>query len=125
MTKEMVELAAAKPPMSAIASVVLGMLLAAVGPERAWAQAPADPYYGAHMWGGGSWMFFGPLIMILLAAVVVVVAFIVVRWLVGPGPAATAGRPSDKAALDILKERFARGEIDQTEFEQRRRVLSE
>ena len=31
--------------------------------------------------------------------------------------------PSDKTPLDILRERFARGEIDTTEFEERRRVL--
>ena len=28
-------------------------------------------------------------------------------------------------ALDILRERFARGEIDETEFDERRRVLEE
>jgi len=32
-------------------------------------------------------------------------------------------RPRGRDALDILKERFARGEIDQTEYEQRRRLL--
>jgi putative membrane protein len=47
---------------------------------------------------------------------------LVVRWLggVGGGPA-QGSKP--KAALDILEERFARGEIDKDEFEDRRRAL--
>jgi putative membrane protein len=32
--------------------------------------------------------------------------------------------PAGKTALDILKDRFARGEIDQAEFEQRKKLLS-
>jgi putative membrane protein len=34
-------------------------------------------------------------------------------------------RPVGKGPLDILRERFARGEIDTTEFEERRRALGE
>jgi uncharacterized membrane protein len=40
-----------------------------------------------------------------------------------PGPGAT-NRPGDDTALALLRERFARGEIDATEFEERKRTLA-
>jgi putative membrane protein len=33
--------------------------------------------------------------------------------------------PPGRTPIDILKERFARGEIDKDEFEERRRVLGD
>jgi putative membrane protein len=50
-------------------------------------------------------------------------------WLIGRavkgGPPAAGGGigPSSPGALQVLEERFARGEIDRDEFEERRRVL--
>lgn len=81
------------------------------------------PYgWGQHMmWGwGGGWygMIFGPVFMILALALVIAVAVLVVRWLGGPWQA-----PPRNTPLDILRERFARGEIDKEEFEERRRIL--
>lgn len=38
---------------------------------------------------------------------------------------AWAQMPPERTPLDILRERFARGEIDKEEFDQRRRVLGE
>jgi putative membrane protein len=68
-------------------------------------------------------MILGPIFMILVLAAVIALAILLVRWLGGPshlgGPQQTPGR----APLDILKDRFARGEIDKEEFEERRRVL--
>ncbi len=56
-----------------------------------------------------------------------VVVVLIVRWLggAGHGSAASPAPAPGKTPLDILKERFARGEIDKEEFEQRRRVLGE
>ena len=69
-------------------------------------------------------MFFGPLMMIVFIAALVAAVVVMVRWFGGSHggtPPPTSGRTS----LDILKERFARGEIDKEEFEERRRVLDE
>ncbi len=66
-------------------------------------------------------MIFGPLMMIVFIAAIVVV----VRWLGGSGHGGAPYPPPGKTPLDILKERFARSEIDKDEFEERRRALGE
>lgn len=54
---------------------------------------------------------------------VVVAAGFIIRGLGGK----TAGKSSsrDKSALEILEERYARGEIDHDEFERRKRDLQD
>jgi putative membrane protein len=103
-------------------AALLSMLWVA---SAAWAQQQTGSDYGPHMWGGGSWMIFGPIMMIVFIAVAVVVVVLLVRWLGGPGRGGALHSPPGKTPLDILKERFAKGEIDKEEFEERRRVLGE
>jgi putative membrane protein len=108
-------------------------IAAAVFPAAAWAaDAPAEPYLWGHsMMGGAGWsgMIFGPLFMILALAVVIAVAVLIVRSVGGPwygaAPPPYPHPPPGRTPLDILKERFARGEIDKEEFADRRRVLGE
>jgi len=78
-------------------------------------------------WGGGWYsMIFGPLFMILMLAAVIAVAVLLVRWLGGTWQGAAPDQVQQgRAPLDILRERFARGEIDKEEFDARRRVLSD
>ncbi|MEQ9640579.1 MAG: SHOCT domain-containing protein [Alphaproteobacteria bacterium] len=102
-----------------------------LAPTLTWAQAQAAPEryaYGPHMMWGGGWpgMFVGPLFMVVVLALVIAVAVLLVRWLGGPTASTHShhGTPG-RTPLDILKERFARGEIDREEFEERRRVLGE
>lgn len=88
---------------------------------RSWAQQ-GNGYYG-HMWDGG-WHggFFGPLMMLLLIGLIIVAVVLLVRR--GEGQDGSPDQ-SDETPLDILKKRFARGEIDKDEFEERRRTLGE
>jgi putative membrane protein len=92
------------------------------------AGAQSEPFkgdWGPHMmWWGGGWygMFLGPLIMILVLVVVIAAVVLLVRSGAGPWHGQA---PAPRKPLDILKERFARGEIDKDEFEEKRRVLGD
>jgi putative membrane protein len=106
-----------------IAAVVAAVALA---PSIVLAQAGSG-WHGPHMWRDGGWpgMIFGPLFMVLVLALVIGGAVLLVRWLAGPGSGTAPHQPPPRSALDILRERYARGEIDKEEFEERRRVLGE
>lgn len=75
-----------------------------------------DNLYFSHMFG---WGLGGGLMMILFWAVIIL--FIV--WIVKEVGRNDSGKTSSKSALDILKERYANGEIDKTEFEEKKRDL--
>jgi putative membrane protein len=68
-------------------------------------------------WGWGG-MILGPIMMIIILIAVV----LLVRWLVNPGH---SDAHPHKSPRDILEERYAKGEIDRQEFEERRRVLEQ
>jgi putative membrane protein len=68
------------------------------------------------MWG--AWGIGMMVMMLLFWGVVIAGLVLVVRGLLRPGK----GEPGDRA-LEILRERYARGEIDKQEFETRKRDL--
>ncbi len=78
----------------------------------------------SHMWGEWGWgsMIFRPVIMVLYIALILGAIVLVVRWFGGELGARSGA--NTKTALQILEERFARGEIDKGEYEERRRVLT-
>jgi len=71
--------------------------------------------------GGGWGMGWGGPFMILFWILVIVGVVVLVKWLVDQSSASKGSR--DKAPLDILRERYARGEINREEYEQKRRDL--
>ena len=73
-------------------------------------------------------MIFGPLMMIVFLVIAVLIGLTLLRAF-GLGPSCWhhrdhSGRESSRRALEILEERFARGEIDKEEFEEKKRLLS-
>lgn len=77
---------------------------------------------GFEGFGGG--MGFGGIGMILFWGLVIAGVIVLVRWLTASRtPPGAAPRDGGRSALDILRERYAKGEIDQAEFEQKRRDL--
>ena len=70
--------------------------------------------WGAHgLFGGGMWLIWIVLIVVLV---------LVLRAVILPGTGQNGGR-SGKTAREVLDERYARGEIDKDEYEQKRRDL--
>lgn len=67
--------------------------------------------------GPGMMGWFGPFGMLLFWVVVIVVLIAVVRWIMLTGRGGS-GTKTDESALDILKKRYAAGEITKDEFEQ-------
>ena len=68
--------------------------------------------------GDGWGMGMGGFMMVLFWVVVIVVVVLAARWAGGSNAARRTGTP-----LEILKERYARGEIDKKEFETKKRDL--
>ena len=76
-------------------------------------------FYNDYGWGAGNLMgwFGGGIMMIGFWAVLIALVVWIVREISGKHPR------SSSSALDILKERYARGEIDKEEFESRKRDI--
>ena len=101
---------------------VLGYLLAPVLlAETAQADRGDGSYFGHFgMMGTGGW-FYGPFMMLVFFGLLVGAVVLVVRVL--DGRDYRSGQPDSDRARDILRERFAKGEITKDEFEDAKKVL--
>jgi len=73
-----------------------------MGPEMMWG------------WWGMGWIF-----MIVILGILILCLIFLIRWLLGM----TKVSRGEESALDILKKRYARGEIGKEEFEQKKEDL--
>ncbi len=97
-------------------------LTAWIATGNAWAQErPWEWGWGMHPmgWMWGAWGVFMLLLMFLFWGLVITGIVLGIRWLARQG-----GGPSSNSALEILRQRYARGEINKEEFEAKKRDLS-
>ncbi len=82
--------------------------------------AQGQPYdWGGHPMMWGAWGFEMMIMMILFWVLIIVAVVLGIRWLVGQGKEARSD-----SALEILRQRYARGEINKEEFDTKRKDLS-
>jgi len=72
-----------------------------------------DGMYGYGM----GWGWFGPILMIIFWGLVILGIVYFVKALTGRGAS-----PKEETALDILKKRYAKGEIDAESLRERKRI---
>jgi uncharacterized membrane protein len=72
------------------------------------------------MWGGGWWVIG---VIVMLACMYMMARMMMGHGEPGHGTHRDIEDQGNRSARDILAERFARGEISEEEFEQRKKVL--
>ena len=83
-----------------------------------------DWHMGPRMMGGWGMGWFGGIFMLVFWVLVIVGLIFLIKWLIQNTKGESGGKLSNsKRALDILKERYARGENDKHEFEGKKKDL--
>ena len=73
-------------------------------------------------WGWGGWWIFGAIHMVLWWVLLFLGIVVLVKWLRADRQGGARG--SANRAIEILEERYARGEIGKEEFEAKKRDLT-
>ena len=89
------------------------------------AQPADDLNRWGHMmsWGWGHMMFGGVMMIVFWGGIILLIVLLVRSF--GGGKLGGLSAPPRATPLDILKERFAKGEIDKKEYDARRKALSD
>jgi putative membrane protein len=87
-------------------------------------QPPSSGEMGPRMWGWEYHMgLFSVALMGLFVIAVIVAILFLIRWLIVFTSHRNRGAGSTDSALEILKVRYAKGEINKEEFEEKKKDL--
>ncbi|WP_372592569.1 SHOCT domain-containing protein [Guyparkeria sp.] len=82
--------------------------------------------YGTMPHGGMGFGMGGWILMVLFWILLIVGIVVLVKWLISSSNSHSGQSDARRGrALEILRERYARGEIDHEEFDERRRRLED
>ncbi|MGD2080339.1 MAG: SHOCT domain-containing protein [Nitrospirota bacterium] len=84
-----------------------------------WGMGPG--MMGGYGMGYGGWLW-GILMVAFWVAVIVGIIFLI-RWLAVSSRGQERPAPTEDSAMEILRRRYANGEIGKEEFEERKRLL--
>ena len=101
---------------AALAAFTTGLAFAPLAYGQGYGYGYGPGMMGGYGWGGGGG--FGIIGMLLWWVLIVLGIVLIAKWIFGGGWG--GGRTAGDRALEILKERYARGEIDKNEFEQKK-----
>jgi len=74
-------------------------------------------------WGYGMGWFWNIIMVVFWIAVIVGIIFVIRWFVISTGTSGRATKMED-SALEILKKRYARGEIDKEEFEEKKKDIA-
>ncbi|MDF2370731.1 MAG: SHOCT domain-containing protein [Rhizobiaceae bacterium] len=109
-----------------------GAAFLVASPQLAFAQDStsqrlSQDFYGhSMMWSGSHWggfgMVFGAILFIAFLTLSIVAAVLILRFF-GISTGGLGSSSTRQNAITILKERLANGDIDEAEFEERKRLI--
>ena len=91
--------------------------LAGWGDNQGWHMGPG-------MMGGWGMGWFGGIFMMIFWVLILVGLIFLIKWLVQTTGRVKSGPHNGNKAMEILKVRYARGEIDTAEFEEKKKVIA-
>ena len=81
-------------------------------------------HMGPGMMGGWGMGWFGGMFMMIFWVLILVGLIFLIKWLIQTTNRVKSDFGNGNSALQILKERYARGEIDNAEFEEKKKVIA-
>ena len=91
--------------------------LAGWGDNQGWHMGPG-------MMGGWGMGWFGGIFMMIFWVLILVGLIFLIKWLIQTTGRVKSDSGNNNRAIEILKERYARGEIDTAEFNEKKKVIS-